>query len=499
MKKFMHGIGSTLFVFSLPSLFAGNRIAQWVALFAVSLMIVGQPMQVFGLLGITPINTPSATTGVMNGPYITLMDIHKPSIRKKLMRRLGDQGSTDIDIALAMGYMDPVDQESFSHYLEDWIHETFKVGAVVLASAGPGTEVTITLDATNIDASGRFYPQLNDDIMIPATQVTGKINNVAGNNITIEPHSATDDLGALVVGQEIAIYSSGVPEDSFAPEGRVRKVSKATFNTKILMTAFTITGSELTNAVWFDEMSDGVKLQGYYVKGIRDCEYEHKLKMMGAGLFDRPITNPTLTAAGHRNMYGTVPWVRAGGNVDFYPAGLLNLDHYYRMTKVLEKQFGPKEYLGLMGSDFFTDSEKFLTNHYAQNPIVFTKSGSQKADGFEVDFTYVKINQMQFNLKKMDLFHHPKIFAVAGSKVPGMALIIPNDQKKDAKSGGLIPYWGYRYKEMGGYSRKLKVQWNGGFGPYATNEPRDRQKLSMLSELGTELIGSNRFFLWEQS
>src|SRR6056297_79759 len=73
--------------------------------------------------------TPSSAKVRTTENYVSTVDylsqIHKDSVRDDFTKRYGDQGITGLMEAL--GRKEPVDQRSFKHFEEDWIHQTFTI------------------------------------------------------------------------------------------------------------------------------------------------------------------------------------------------------------------------------------------------------------------------------------------------------------------------------------------------------------------------------------
>jgi hypothetical protein len=451
-------------------------------------------------MGLSPIHDPSATVGPQTEKYLSLLDIQKPSIRNTLIRRFGDQGLGMLDVIQSLGYESPVEQTEFSHFEEDWIIETF-TSDLNVADPGTGNPITITLTASNVDSSGRYYPRLWDDVLFP-NQVTGKIYNIntggATPVLTIYPHTSNDNIGAITSGQEISIYSNGFPEGSDTPAGRLSKVSKITYGCKILMESFEVTNTELTNRKWITVMSDGQDIGGYHIKGQLDAEYRLRVQSEGAFLFDRPVTNATLVAQGHRNMTGLIPEIRTKGLNGSYTGGFFSIPLFYQMQKKQKKFFAGSEFIGFLGVDLENEWEQLFTDFFAENPIVFSKQGNQPVKDLEIGFTSIKIGGQTYHIKSMDIFNHPKLFNIPGYDLTGMGIITPNKMAKDAKTKDNIPCIGMRYKAMDGYSRKLRIWNTGGGNNMSNNQPTDKNKMNMVSEIGAEWMALNKFFLWER-
>lgn len=444
--------------------------------------------------------TPNAVVQTYTDAYISTFDWHKPEINKILMRKYGDQGLGFFNTLSALGYDTPVSQTEYSHYEEDWIHTEIGVHTGVV-NPGAGNPITFRLRAQDLDASDRRYVEVGDDVMLLKNQVTGTVSLVtvvgAGNvTVTVQPHQSTDNFGALLQGDIWAIYSNNYAEGTGQPNGKVSKVNKYTFNTKIVKETHEYTGSEATNVTWLETMSDGKVIRNIVGKGQLDADYRMSLRIDGALLFDKPTTTTALTNAGNRTTYGLVPWVRSGGNVDTYATGFYSIADFDYQTNILDQSFAPTEMIAFLGLPFQQEWENLFVNSFTEGAIVYANfQEPKKAVDLNIGFKSFTKTERTWHIKRMGIFNHPKIYGATGSKIPNMGVLVPMDTRKDAQTGGTIPSIGRRYKALGDYNRKMKV-WPTG-GAKANTNQIDKDELNMRSEFGSEYTASNRFFLIE--
>lgn len=450
-----------------------------------------------------PGNQPAATQAQYTDQYISTFDIHMPHIRNDLFRQYGDQGLGFFNFVDTWGAVSPVDQTQWSHYEEDFIHESFNSRAAV-ASPGAGVEIDITLATYNLDGSNNFYPRLGDDVMF-ANQVTGTIVNIDVSTptapvVTIEPHSNTDNIGAIAQDDTIIIYSNNFAENTDQPESRVSKTIKYDFSAKIMKETMTVSGTEMTNKLWFNVMSDGQKIPAYYMKGQIDADYRMMLSIDGASLFDRVTTNPTLLATGNRTMTGMVPWIRGGGNILGYTPGLFTLPLFNQMVRRLDKYFAPDEFWAMLGIDLHLEWEDLFADILDDNPILLTgRYRNKSAKDLNFTFRSIKKGERCFYFQRMKSFNHPKLYGAAGFNLSGMGIVMPMDKKKDPVNGNRVPSVQFRYKKLGNYSRRMETWFTGGAGGIKKTNTIDNMQYNMRCEMGTEFFGVRRFYLIEET
>ncbi len=98
---------------------------------------------------------PTAVASIWSQQIISTSDIDKPENLNVLFRRYGDQGLGFFRIIESMGWKLPTAQELYGHWEEDFIHETFNSRNAV-GAPGPGNNILITLDSTNLNANNQF-------------------------------------------------------------------------------------------------------------------------------------------------------------------------------------------------------------------------------------------------------------------------------------------------------------------------------------------------------
>lgn len=452
--------------------------------------------------------TPSTVTAVQTDALISTFDINKPEKRNILFRKHGKQGLGFFNVLDTFGYKTPVAQTLYQHFEEDWIHQAVHVDANV-ASPGAGLPISFVLNAAlDLDSANRYFIQVNDNVMF-ANQVTGTVTAIvavgAVVTVTVRPTQAVDNIGALTAGDTVIIYSDSWAEGTAQPPGHISKPIEYEFSTKIIKVTNEVTGSAQTDRAWVDITSDGQSLAGgWWLKGWQiDTDYEMTARMDGALLFDRPTTDPTLVAAGNRTTTGLVPWVRSGGNVDTYNAGFYSIADFDSQNEILDQNFAPSEMLSLLGIQLHLEWGNLFQNAFTAGAIVYANfADGKKAADLNMDFNSFSKGERVWHLKRMGIFNHPQFYGAPGYKMPGMGILTPMDSVKNAdpkNDSNNIPSIGMRYKAIDGYSRQMEVWTTGGGGkiPVKTSQV-DISQLNMRTEMGSEYIASNRFFLIEQ-
>lgn len=445
-------------------------------------------------------NVPSAVVANETDAYISTFDIHMPSKRTQLFKRFGTQGMGFFNMLEEMGFVDAVDQTNWSHYEEDYWHETFNVLNTV-TDPGAGNPVVVRLQPSNVNSSGYFYVRVNDGVLFP-NGVTGTVYSIdttsfATPAVTIYPDNG-NDIGPLAAGQTLSIYTNSFAEDTDQPDGRLALMSEFSFGAQIIKETFAISGTEATNKSWVTTDSNGRKL--IYLEGIEQADYRMNLLIDGASLFANPVTNSTLTAAGQRKMTGLVPWMTVNSPGSTYTSGLFAMSNIDYMIKRMSKMFATDTYMWMNGIDLAIELENVLVDFFDPNPKIFAGDiqGSTSQE-LHIGFKGIEKSGFTFYLKTMDNFSNPKTYNIPGYNITGLGLVTPLGKAKDPKKSVNIPFMGMRYKEQNGYSRKMEVWPVSGAGTGNKVIGRDRMQVFERCEMGTEFFGSNNFFLWSRA
>lgn len=452
-----------------------------------------------------------AISSQITNNLVSLFNIHKPDKANFLFRRYGKQGVTAFQFLQSIGAVTPVAQDSFSHYEEDWIVSTFTPS--VVGAGGAGVTVSITIDAADTQTVGSnyyVYPRVGDIVMFNngvkgqvLTKTASTVNPVV---ITVAPLLTTDDIAtSAVVGEQAIITSNSFAEGTDNPEGRVSRAYEYSFQTQIIKETINSTGTELTNQNWFNSI-DGTTINAWFDKAKSiDLDYRMALAIDGMILYGEQANN---TAVQGTTSAGLVSGVTSqGGNATYVP-GLFSVAYFDQMNRYLDKQMAPREYVGLLGYQAFQDVENTLSNVFTQNPIIFA-GGSGKTFGelmygedmkslagqsVEIGFRSITKTDRIFHLLKLPQLSHPKLYGATGFTEPSRMIFCPLDRPV-APKGGSMPRLGVRYKELGGYSRKMESWYTGGAGniPVKTNT-NDSIQLNSRAHMGAEQFGLNSFF-----
>lgn len=466
---------------------------------------------------------PESVVSTYGYPTTSGWNIHKPDKMSRLFARHGHQGKPFFMKLFALGWEYPVAADSYSHFEDYWITDSFKVKSDV-GDPGAGESALVTLDSTSLNTNNKYYPRLWDLVLLP-TQVIAQIIAIDDTTaptapvLTLRPNKATNNIGALTAGDELAIISNAFSEGGDMPDGRFNSTIEYTNYTQLIKDAVKITGHELTRREWIDswqpvENPKGANFQPLmWSKALLDIDYRMALWASGALLVGEETTNTGMTDAATGNSptttIGLIPEIKSKGTV--YPkamAAFTIADDFHAINKLILKSYGSTDVFFGCGIDRRSSLNELLKTYIANTLVDYTKrveqqfyphAGTDVNMGVEMGFTYFKYNEVMYHLNTMEEFHHPKVMGISGYPYESMGLIIPMTKRRDPASGKMLSSIGYRYKELNNYSRRMEIVNEGSANVPVPTSGFDYKKTSMRSHIGGQFVGMNSAILLTES
>lgn len=452
--------------------------------------------------------TPATVQAVYASNIVSNLDIHKPEELNELFRRRGDQGLGYFRILESLGFKTPVSQDTYGHWEEEWLKETFTTRDTFV-SPGPGNDVTITLDPVDLDVNNAYYPRQWDTVMFP-NEVTGAITNIdpaipTAPVLTISPNEVTDAIPAMTAGDKLIIISNGWSEGSGQPPGLLSKVWRYTNDVQIIKETMEATGTEMTNQTWFTKLNTGESIPAYYYKGQLDVDYRLNAHIDGTLLFQKRTTNTITdpdTSRDLKTTEGLIPYIRRVGNEQVYVPGSFAVADFNTASRTLDREFAANKVLCMLGIDLDIEIEDILVTYFTDTNIQFAKENASK-DLFagnrrleaSVSFKYLEKAGRTFMFKRMGVFSHSKLYGATGYNGPDLGVFLPIDRKKDLKTNKLMPTIGCRYKKLGQYNRMAEVWDVNGAGPGLKVTQNDIASHYMRCNIGGHYMAGNQMIL----
>jgi len=453
--------------------------------------------------------------------------LHKPEVSEDFVKRYGSQNLTGfLDV---LGAKAPVSNFQFSHYEEDWIHQSFTTDAAGVTLAG-GIEILIS------DASSLAVNALGDSTfvrpgavillkdgsmgLVVAKYTVGTAVTGAGNSslegyttaasttaapnqhvIHVMNYNGTTAL-AVANGDTFAIVGMEFAEGTGQPAGVTPKVLEYNNTCMILKESYQVSGSESTNKIWFKVNDEATGQSGYlwYLKGEGDTyrrfmDYSEMMMILG-----EQATATSLVGAGNASagitggVRGTTGLLNFMGNTHNYNqlAGF-NLSDFDSMIRTLDKFKGSRENTVWAGLDLSLAIDDAVAAMFAGGGISYGAFNGAEEIAVAMGFKSFTRGGYTFHKKTYQPFTHLPMLGAAGFDYAGMGMVIPGDAGRDAKSGDSIPALRVRYKAAEGYSREMEHWLTGSAGLAQATSDVDELRCHYRTERGFEGFGANRF------
>lgn len=468
-----------------------------------------------GVLAANP-TAPAVTADYFNN-YITTLDLNARKVLPQLYRRYGSQGKEFFDTIHALGFVRTDGIDILEHYEEEWIWNTFTSlsqtavgGGAYTPSAGIGCK--LTLAPVSVTSDNKYFPQIGHAVLF-TNDVIGVITAIDTTSpsapvLTVYPAESTDSIPAVPANTELAIVTSYASEGSGQPDSIIQGVYKWENTSQTIKSKRKASGRELATESWIQSV-DGDHVGTWANKGFLDLEYEQMLKIQGAFLSGKKVTNTSAVDGNNANASlvgegtrGLIP--EMASNSEFYPytPGAWEMQDFYNFSKLMKKKYTDRFAAFFVGLDLGQELDQNLFETNKDTAAVFIDRAKASLFGSDEDgretemaigFKYVTVDGFTFCIKNIDAFYHPKLYGVSTYNYNGRGFVIPLAKRKDPKTKNSIPTMGIVYRGLGGYSRRMKV-WETGANarPYATDE-NDVRNVNMMCEFFAEFFGSNRF------
>jgi hypothetical protein len=488
--------------------------------------------------------TPSLAQVTTSESYVSSVDflseIHKPDVGETLVKRYGDQSLTGfIDM---MGGKKPVANKEFSHYEEDWIHQTFATSSSATEGAGAGVVTGgYILEVESADDAGttqdeRDYTFIRPNAVIEfengqvalvvAVSVNGGDWSLAEGYTTSESVSAENQTLFIcltydglntgtgtaisdVVSSTVIITGTEFGEGTDQPKGLTPNVIKYENTVMIIKEAYEVTGSEATNAIWFKVEDAATGRGGYlwYLKGEGDTfqrfnDYAEMQMLVGEQVASSATA---LSSLGIVGTEGLLEFAEGGNSINY--STTFGVDDFRDLVTAIDKNKGSKENTMWSGFEISADIDDAFFNYFGggtnQGGASFGTfdGGSEKA--IQMGFKSFAYGGYTFHKTTYKGFNHTQMLGYAtvangDSKYRTMSLVVPSDSQIDPVTRASVPSLQVRYKEADGYSREMEHWLEGGAVLQNKTSGVDKLKANYRTHRGFEGFAPNRFVLVEK-
>lgn len=466
--------------------------------------------------------------GTTSQVVVSLYDTYKPNELVQVFER-HTHGKGFRLMLKAMGFSRGTSAPTTGHYEYPWRENLITVGAIISPSAGPGTDVIISLDAGDHYSSGvtvdgvggqtGTYP-IEGEILLFRDGESAMIitkdttTNPALHRLTLRPLRTTIDLAtSVVVGESYFVSNNAHGEGTGLPKGRLPRIIAYTNDFQITKVAAASTGTELTNIMYFNPV-DGIQ-GSMYLKVKEDMMYDFEKSCDGALIWGENIDNITVFVpelsfdVPVRGTEGLLQFATTNGNIDDYIAiGGYTIADFRGMAEYYEQErVGTSEMMCLQGFTIYNEIEQEMADFlngdtaalltkkifYGDSEFNYLNDSLYESDpanfALEIGFKAIDIAGYTFMFRKFPDFNKRVGAGSPGYNYSSWQVVMPLGFAKDKKTSTKRGTFGYEYKESAdGYSRETIVgefsgAGVGGSGRYrsAVNQ-HDIHRCFMISE-----------------
>ena len=443
--------------------------------------------------------------------------LHKPEVSEDFVKRYGSQNLTGfLDV---IGAKAPVSNFQFSHYEEDWIHQSFTAAAAgvaltngieIVMSAGPSTDTSFVRPGAVL-----LFKDGNMGLVVAkstgtAVAPTSALDGYTANSTTtpsatahvIQVLSYDGSVIAVALNDTITVVGMEFAEGTGQPDGITPRVLEYSNTCMILKESYQVTGSEATNKIWFKVNDEATGQSGYlwYLKGEGDTyrrfqDYSEMMMLLGEQAVVASAVSALNAAPGITSgVRGTTGLLNFMGNTHTYNqlAGF-NLSDFDSMIRTLDKNKGSRENTVWAGLDLSLAIDDAVAAMFAGGGISYGSFNGAEEIAVALGFKSFTRGGYTFHKKTYQPFTHLPMLGASGYDYAGMGMVIPGDSGRDAKSGESIPALRVRYKAAEGYSREMEHWLTGSAGLAQATSDVDELRCHYRTERGFEGFGANRF------
>jgi hypothetical protein len=465
--------------------------------------------------------SPTAVQTVGSEAFFTELQLFKdvPQVRRKLQQKYGIEKSFYLMLK-EMGLGTGVKGPEFAHYEDDEVINTIVVGAVTTVSTGVNTPVVFSLKAESMKAvtlngvaTKQAFIQEQDLIALPGTDdeeaiVTSVNRNVDPIRVTVTPVNPALDLAAYVTANRRFYISGSAFAEGTGPAKSIVPIQTRWANTtQIAKARYTETGSSMSNELPWDPHPSNKNIKLLKYGHIAERVLYHKVSMNlingkrtanvkqdGGELGYNPVVK---TSQGLSNYAQT-----EGANIT-HTAGAIDLSHFDSISdRVKQNRMGTDLMLSMMGDSYRTEMENLLFTTFDKDSLKYFAGkfkpeilqGSDPEDYFaNIGFSGLKKGGIRYVFQTVNEWHNQNSMGAEGYDFRDRAIHMPYGTLKNKGNDIALPSFGYRYKELGTYSREMEYFNTGSANIANPTDSIDVQRLDLISDIGFEGIGGSQW------
>lgn len=409
-----------------------------------------------------------------------------------------------MNVFKSLGLIRPIQGEIAYHFEAGWIHPNFHSEETV-APVGAGANLTFQVSVNDVQ-DDTVYPRVTDTVVF-ANGTSGEIitkTQVGANNwdVVVQPYDTSFNL-SITAGDAVWITGNSQGEGTGSPESRVTGRTKVQFPLQIVKECVDMTGSALTDQLWYEKDQFG-NMRDTYNSGYIDAEFRFLEQLGNTAVFGPVNTNPAITKP---NMYSMDYICQTAGKTLPYVGGQYGINEFKENIRYARKKASGSKFLVLAAPELSLSMTTGLSDVMAQNPNMFGNASitsspynNQFVTGYEaeaksmgVDINMKRINYdgIVFDICNVQQWGIEVGGGADGFKQTGYGFFIPLTKAQDA-AGTLMDRFCMTYKKKDRWNRAMQV-WETGAQATVPTSDIDELKINYLGHWGTEFYGAEHF------
>jgi hypothetical protein len=318
---------------------------------------------------------------------------------------------------------------------------TVKTGTQINTGAA-GADISFTVDASDVDASGNLPVMEGEGLVIPAAfEATNEnriyvISDITGTTVTAGPLSAdgttqTESEIAVAVpsGTVLKVHSYYTGYGTGQPPGHNSVRAQREYNTQIIKTSMNYEGG--IQAIKWRQIKTESGVNSVWIEGQELAESFHSKRMDDAIFLGELNDNSTLTEAsqfGGTNKRtatkGLWNWAEEAGQELLYP-GVFDFTQFYDYKDlIISQNVVARDIMFLYGTDLGRMVEEagldWLKSYSGGSSLFRT------ADEIGINIKYTMLNGFMFMFKELKSFSNPLRYGNKAYEFSKYGLMIPD-------------------------------------------------------------------------
>jgi len=467
-----------------------------------------------------------AASVVRSHNFISSLELHKPHIDNKLVRRYNETLTGFLDLAGAKKATDSIE---YSRFEKNRVQPKIKATWAVAPGAGQAATFTIHADAktsfgsyspydTGVAATSAGAPVRKNDIIqlrpssglaSAGSYVNAIVTSVTSNtSFTAAPLDETVTIAVNSTAQEVIIIGNAYGEGTGFNAALNTKVTKYTEQLQIIKDKYEVTGTEKLQALWVEDSAGNRKafLPGEadaYLRflNLLDTTFLVGEEFSNTDYVSELFVNGTLGDLGASATNGVITQVLDGGNTLNYSSITgVTLADIYDYNTTIDKESADKVNMLNCGIDLDQQLDRELGDRVTNGAISYGVYNFDSEKALNLNFSKLKLGAYTYEKRCMEAFNNPQTLGADGYGYSYEAIMLPMGMSKvegGAEAGAMVPTLRKRFLANKGISREMEVNYFEGLTQ--SDAGTDKDEVRYQAHVGIELMAKNKSGYWKRA